>query len=131
MSASINSGRFPYITEDTISQWVYNVDKFTKSGEINRNRRRVGYIVAGKTLDGMIIFGWSKCSLADDFDANLAREIAYGRLSTSTNKPMPAAFKAFMPEFLHRCMKYFQVNNIQPHEFYQGEPFNWDKDHNW
>lgn len=130
MTATFKSDNFPYITDDTISQWVYNTPKYTKSGEINRNRRRVGYIVAGKSDEGVIMFGWSKCSKADDFKADLAREIAYGRLSTGTDTAMPATFKHFMPEFLHRCMKYFQVDKIAEFEFYAG-PANWDQDHTW
>ena len=131
MSASVNSDRFPYITDDTISQWVYNVPKFTKSGKVNHNRRRIGYIVADKTEDGFIAFGWSKCSNVDSFDANRAREIAYGRLSSGTNTAMPATFKHFMPEFLLRCMKYFQVNRIQEFDFYVGPTNSWDQIHNW
>lgn len=123
MTATFKSDNFPYITDDTICQWVYNKPK----GYNNTHRRKIGYIVAGKDENGMIELGWSKCASHDTFDSDLAREIAYGRLSSGTNKPLPAAFKTFMPEFVLRCKKYFQSNDIQDITFYDNSPENWDQ----
>ena len=108
---SLNSD---FAEPDLICQWVYNKPK---SGD-NTNRRKVGYIVAGKTEDGVIVFGWSKCSNYDLFNLERAREIAYGRLETGSNSPLPESFREFMPEFLLRCSKYFQSNQIQEFEFF-------------
>lgn len=112
-----------FVPGDVICQWVYNKSK----GKDNTSRKRVGYIVAAKDEDGIITFGWSKCSQHDDFDLDLAREIAYGRLMTGSNATFPAAFKAFMPEFILRCKKYFRSDEVQPVTFFDNTPANWDQ----
>ena len=98
---------------DTICQWLYNKPKHK-----NIHRKRIGYIVATKEVNGMITFGWSKCASRDSFDFDLAKEIAYGRLEAGTNTPFPSCFKKFMPEFVLRCKKYFQSDLVQEVEFY-------------
>ena len=99
---------------DFICQWVYNKRK----GLDNTHRHRIGYIIAGKTEDGTIVFGWSKCSRYDSFDLERAREIACGRLYKGSDSPLPESFRNFMPEFLLRCAKYFQTDKIQEFAFY-------------
>jgi hypothetical protein len=99
---------------DTIVQWVYNKPK----GKNNTHRRRIGYVIAAKDADGLINIGWSKCASHDAFDLDLARQIAFGRLVTGTDTPLPACFKKFMPEFILRCKKYFQSNAVQEIQFY-------------
>jgi len=113
------------VWDDSICQWVYNAPKRKKNGKPNTNRKKIGFVVAEK-VDGVINFGWSKCASHDKFDQDLARQIAYGRLIEGTNTPMPSVFKKFMPEFIIRCMKYYQVNTIQAIDFH-SDPINWDQ----
>jgi hypothetical protein len=111
---------------DTICQWLYNKPKYKKNGQPETRRRKIGYIVAGKDEAGVIQLGWSKCASHDSFNAQLAREIAFGRLMAGTNTPFPGIFKNFMPEFTLRCKKYFQTDLVQETEFYTN-PINWDQ----
>ena len=110
--------------EDTICQWVYNSSKFKKNGKPNTHRRRIGLVVAEK-VDGIIRFGWSKCSSNDKFNLDLAREIAYGRLITGTDSPLPASFKNFLPDFIMRCKKYYRVDEVMPFDVYVETSY-WD-----
>jgi len=112
---------------DTICQWIYNGPKYkeitlidnTKGMVPNRNRKKVGFVVATKDADGVIHIGWSKQHHADKvFDITRARSVAYGRLETGTNTPIPDSFRKFMPEFLLRCMKYFQSDVVQDIYYY-------------
>ena len=111
-----------FVPGDVICQWVYNKPKFRKLKDgtkvPNTTRKRIGYIVAAKDEQGVINFGWSKCASHDNFDMNLAREIAYGRLMTGSNKAIPSVFKSFLPEFELRSMKYFQTDLVQEYEFF-------------
>jgi hypothetical protein len=117
-----DSGPFLFIPGDVICQWVYNKPKFKKLKDgtkvPNTTRRRIGYICAAKDEQGYINIGWSKCASHDSFDFDLARNIAYGRLMTGTNKAMPSVFKSFLPEFELRSMKYFQTDLVQEYEFF-------------
>ena len=96
-----------------ICQWIYNRPKYKKSGEPDYKRKRVGYIVAAKTDDGKIVFGWSKCAAKDVFNHDLARVIAYGRLDVGSKANFPSVFKPFMPEFVLRAKKYFQSDVVE------------------
>lgn len=112
-----------FVPGEVICQWVYNKPK----GKDNTTRKRVGYVVAAKDDNGVIEIGWSKCSQHDNFDLELAREIAYGRLMAGSNAMFPAAFKAFMPEFVLRCKKYFRSNEVIEYKFYSEDVDNWDQ----
>lgn len=112
-----------FVPGEVICQWVYNKSK----GKDNTTRKRVGYVVAAKDDNNVIEIGWSKCSQHDNFDLDLAREIAYGRLMTGSNATFPAAFKAFMPEFILRCKKYFRSDEVIDFKFYSDERDNWDQ----
>ena len=113
---------------DTICQWVYNKPKYKKNGQPETHRRKIGYVVAGKDETGVIRIGWSKCASHDAFNAQLAREIAFGRLMAGTNTPFPGIFKTFLPEFILRGMKYFQTDKVEDCEVYtNGLPANWDQ----
>lgn len=114
-----------FVPGDTICQWVYNKPKYKKMKKGGKfvtvpetKRRKIGYVVAAKNESGVIEVGWSRCASHDVFDADLARHIAYGRLMTGTNTDLPATFKDFMPEFVLRCKKYFQTDEVAPYQFF-------------
>ena len=109
---------------DTIWQWVYNKSKHDKHGKIRLNRRKIGFIIAGKDENGVINFGWSKCHFGyNKFDLERAKVIATGRLNVGTDDPVPESFRKFMPEFLLRCSKYFQTDLVQEYFFYNDVAF--------
>ena len=117
-----------FVPGDTICQWVYNKPKYKKNGQPETRRRKIGYIVAGKTDAGVIQIGWSKCASHDSFNTQLAREIAFGRLMAGSNTPFPGIFKGLLPEFILRCKKYFQTDNVEDCEVYtNGLSANWDQ----
>ena len=111
---------------DAICQWVYNKPKYKKSGKPETRRKKIGYVVAGKDDEGTIFIGWSKCTAHDAFNTQLAKEIAFGRLMTGTDTPLPAAFKNFLPDFILRCKKYFQSDVIRESDFYHNTS-SWDQ----
>ncbi len=112
ISTSNTLNEFDFKPTDIICQWLYSKPKYDKQGNTNPNRRRVGYLVATK-IDGIIYVGWSKCSPYDEFNETLARKIAFGRLTSKSTLYVPKNFKHVIPEFLLRCMKYFQTNKVQ------------------
>ena len=85
--------------------------------KVKRNGKlwRKGLLVAKKNGDYVKV-GWSLACWRDirtkGFDEDLAKSIAFGRIETDTNIPVPLTLKDEMSNFVDRCSRYFKTNNI-------------------
>lgn len=91
--------------------------KMIKEYVRNKNRQKIGTLIAKPFGDNYFSIGWSKAhSQLDDFDTELGDKIAIGRAEIGRSlKDVPHSFKNKVNNFIDRSQRYFKDRNILQH----------------
>jgi hypothetical protein len=82
----------------------------------DKNRQRIGLLVAIGEDHTKIRIGWSLCNIRkDNFDPILAERIAYGRASEGRGKDtLPRSIEVQYGRFVQRTQRYFHGRVVNP-----------------
>lgn len=98
--------------KDIIYQRVYEtVRGFNGQGKPFANRVRKGLVLAHKTSEGTVEFGYSSLHRLDTYDEKVAFQIAMNCRSPKIHRNenrLPTRISKVMPKFIERAKRYFK-----------------------